>query len=161
RSPPDVCAGKRSFRAAMPSEASRASARTRTLASGSVESPCDAARRAGIMTFSSTVNSGGSESDWKTKPVGAQRALAASRPAAADREVAGVGAVHHAEQVEQGGLAGAGGAEDGDELAGRDLEVDAAQDGDAAVGLVDALREDGGLSHSGWPRPGRPSRRGR
>src|SRR5204862_6207057 len=66
--------------------------------------------------------------------------------AAAEADLAGlpaVGPVQAAEEVEQGGLAGAGGAQDRQRLALFDVERDAVQDGDIyaseAVSLVDIL----------------------
>ena len=59
---------------------------------------------------------------------------------AVEADAALVGPVEGAEQVQQRALAGAGGADDAEELAGADVQVDAAQDADdvgvAAIGLV-------------------------
>src|SRR5216683_2101093 len=63
-----------------------------------------------------------------------------------DRTGGGVGEA--AEDVEEGGFSGAGGADDGYELAGSDGEVDLAEGGDlefaGAIGLAEILGEDDG-----------------
>jgi hypothetical protein len=63
----------------------------------------------------------------------------------------GGGRVEARQQAQQRGLAGAGGAHDGDELAGVDLEIDAAQDIHAVAagidGLGDSLEGEYGLAH--------------
>ena len=55
--------------------------------------------------------------------------------------------------MEEGGFAGAGGADDGDELAGVDGEVDVAKGGDfefaGAVGLAEVLGDDDRIAWSG------------
>ncbi len=67
--------------------------------------------------------------------------------AAVDPEGAAVGAVEAAEEVQEGGLAGSGGAGDRDELAACDRQVDAAYgvDGGGALGPV-------GLDQAGCPQ---------
>jgi hypothetical protein len=69
---------------------------------------------------------------------------------AVDKYGAGGGAGKTAEDVEEGRFAGAGGADDGDELAGRDGEADVAEGGDfefaGAIGFAEVLGEnDGGM----------------
>jgi hypothetical protein len=67
---------------------------------------------------------------------------------AVDQDRAGGGASETAEDVEEGGLARAGGAYDGDELAGRDREADLAEGGDfefaGAIGFAEILGENDG-----------------
>ena len=67
---------------------------------------------------------------------------------AVDEDRAGGGVGEAAEDVEEGGFSGAGGADDGDELAGGDGEVDVAEGGDlefaGAVGLAEVPGEDDG-----------------
>jgi len=62
----------------------------------------------------------------------------------------GVGNVQQADEIHEGGLAGTGRPGDGDELAARDLQVDAAQDlhppAGHGVALADALQADHGLN---------------
>ena len=77
---------------------------------------------------------------------------------AVDEDGAGGGAGEAAEDVEERGFAGAGGADDGDELAGGDGEVDVAEGGDlefaGAVGLAEVLGEDDGRVTRLWIRRG-------
>jgi len=72
---------------------------------------------------------------------------------AADGDGAGGGGGEAAEDVEEGGFAGAGRADDGDELAGLDGEVDVAESGDlelaGAVGFAEVARDDDGLCEGG------------
>ena len=57
-----------------------------------------------------------------------------------EKEFTAPGVVEHGEDVEEGGFAGAGGAHDGDELAGVDGEVDAAEHpGFGVAGFVGAF----------------------
>ncbi len=91
---------------------------------------------------------------WKTKPMRARRILVRSASESVAKSVpsmvtrAGGGGGEAAEDVEEGGFAGAGGADDGDELAGFDGEADVAEGGDfkfaGAVGLAEVLGEDDG-----------------
>ena len=88
---------------------------------------------------------------WKTKPILARRirvrsaseSLAKSMPSIRPSR-GGVGEA--AENVEEGRFSGAGGADDGDELARSDGEVDVAEGGDlefaGAVGFAEVLGED-------------------
>ena len=62
-------------------------------------------------------------------------------------EGAGVGTVEGAEDLEEGGLAGAGGADDGDHLAPGYLERDVAQDLQGAIAFVEVE----GLDHISTP----------
>lgn len=80
--------------------------------------------------------------------------------ASADLDCAGGGAVEPGQEIEKGGLAGAGGAEEGDELALADFEGDVVDSGDRGVAEVvvagDVLGLDEGLvggdgHRSGWP----------
>src|SRR5216683_8355498 len=77
---------------------------------------------------------------------------------AVDQDRAGGGVGEAAEDVEEGGFSGARGADDGDELAGSDGEVDAAEGGDlefaGAVGLTEIPGEDDGLGGEVWSRGG-------
>ena len=69
---------------------------------------------------------------------------------AVEPHVAGVGGLEQVNAAQQGGLAGAGGADDGDDLARHDLEVHAAQDVVCAKGLLNALDANdrlGSVSH--------------
>ena len=72
---------------------------------------------------------------------------------AVDEDRAGGSAGKTAEDVEEGGLAGAGGADDGDELAGRDGEADLAECGDfefaGAIGFAEVLGENDGRGCGG------------
>ena len=67
---------------------------------------------------------------------------------AVDEDRAGGGVGEAAEDVEEGGLSGAGGADNGDELAGSDGEVDVAKGGNlefaGAVGLAQVAGDDDG-----------------
>ena len=73
---------------------------------------------------------------WKIKPILARRVRVRSASVeggevdAIDEDGAGGGPGEAAEDVEEGGFAGAGGADDSDELAGSDGEVDLAKGGD-------------------------------
>jgi hypothetical protein len=85
---------------------------------------------------------------------------------AADGDFAAVGAVEAAEEVEERALAGAGGAPEGDDLAGVDGEADLVEHGDAArvVALGDALRAGENLAvthNAGPPRAGCATRSAR
>ena len=64
------------------------------------------------------------------------------------RTVPALGPHQPADALEQGGLAGAVGAEQGDDLARGDVEVDAEEDLHRAVGHVDALAGRGGARRS-------------
>src|SRR5262249_36898090 len=87
---------------------------------------------------------------------------------AVQQDAAVVGVVEGAEQVQEGALAGAGGADDAEELAGPDGEVEAGEDGDLefvlAVGLVEVAGRQQGESrfHARTPFAGfaRGERRG-
>src|SRR5207302_10590761 len=72
---------------------------------------------------------------------------------AVDQDRAGGGVGEAAENVEQRGLSGAGGADDGDELAGGDGKVDAAQGGNLEVAGAIGLAEVAGEG-DGWLRDG-------
>jgi len=80
-----------------------------------------------------------------------------------DEDRAGGGSGKTAEDVEEGGLAGARGTDDGDELAGGDGEVDIAEGRDlqfaGTVGLAQVLREDDRGRGGVWIR--RRGQRGR
>src|SRR5690606_18733928 len=73
-----------------------------------------------------------------------------------EQVTAGGGLVQAAEQVHQGRLAGAGGAHDGDELAGMDIQGDVMQHGSrqlaVAVGAADAFEADQGSVHQNLGR---------
>ena len=71
-----------------------------------------------------------------------QRALAQRGVVAEHADLAGVRAAVALEDLEQGGLAGAVGAEQGEQLAAADVEVDAVERQDGAVGLAHARRAD-------------------
>ena len=62
---------------------------------------------------------------------------------AADPDLAGIGLVEAGDQPQQRGLAAAGGAEKGEELARLDGEVDVLEDVVGAVGQVDVFDVDG------------------
>src|SRR5690606_8753376 len=64
--------------------------------------------------------------------------------AAVDEHGSGVGLVLAEKHLEQGGLAGAVGAEDGDELAGVDLQVEVAYEGAASARDGHAVERDDG-----------------
>jgi hypothetical protein len=82
---------------------------------------------------------------------------------AVDQDGAGGGAGEAAKDVEKGGLAGAGGADDGDELTGRDGEANFVEGGDfefaGAVGFPEVLGENDGR-HYGRTLRGLLLRRG-
>ena len=69
---------------------------------------------------------------WNTIPMDSRRRLtltcSAAEVLAVEPHVAGVRGREQVNAAQQGGLAGAGGADDGDDLARHDLEVHAAQD---------------------------------
>ena len=88
---------------------------------------------AGIITFSSAVNSGSRWWNWNTKPISRLR-NSASRAGAHRRQVLAVEPdrargreVERAEHVQERRLADARGADDRDHLAGLELEVEPAQ----------------------------------
>src|SRR5450755_1843787 len=56
---------------------------------------------------------------------------------AVDADLASGRAVQAADQIEERGLAGAGGADDGNHLAARDLEIDRFERGDLALAVID------------------------
>ncbi len=64
---------------------------------------------------------------------------------AAEPDGAGVGRGDAAEAVEQGGLAAAGGAEEGDALAGGDGEIDVGEEGAWTEGFAEVLAAEHGL----------------
>ena len=67
---------------------------------------------------------------------------APGRVLAEDADLAGVGRAEALQDLDGGGLAGAVGPENGDDLAAVDLEVDAAHDLAVAVGLAQAADAD-------------------
>ena len=78
--------------------------------------------------------------------------------ASADVDGAGGGAVESGQEIEEGGLAGAGGAEEGDEFALADFEGDVVDGGDGGVaevivaGNILGLDEGSSRGHGyGWP----------
>ena len=87
----------------------------------------------GSSTFSSALVRASRLKPWKTKPIFWLRTRASSlRPSrgdvlAVEEVAAGGGAVQAAEQVHEGGLAGAGRAHHRHELPGLDAERDSAQ----------------------------------
>src|SRR5581483_3753347 len=85
------------------------------------------------------------------------RRLARDRPAV-DRYLAGAGRQDSRSHLEQGGLPGAVGSEQGDGLAGGHLEVDAEEDAGVAVAGRDALELERG-AHLTASRAGSASRR--
>jgi hypothetical protein len=89
------------------------------------------------------------ETNLGATQAGALRVGEAGEVLALNDERAGCGGGEAAEDVEEGGFAGAGGADDGDELAGVDGEVDVAQGFDlefaGAVGFAEMLSGDDGL----------------
>jgi hypothetical protein len=60
---------------------------------------------------------------------------------AVEEDAAGGGVIESGEEAEEGAFAAAGGAHDGDELAGRDVEIEAAEDIDPVGGGGDGLGE--------------------
>jgi hypothetical protein len=60
---------------------------------------------------------------------------------AVEEDAAGGGVIEAGEEAEEGAFAAAGGAHDGDELAGRDVEIEAAEDIDPVGGGGDGLGE--------------------
>jgi len=64
----------------------------------------------------------------------------------------GIGSVHAAEAVEERGLAGAGGTDEGQAFTGTEGEADAAEDGSGVVGLSDIAGDDDGVGAGGWLR---------
>ena len=120
------------------------------------------------MTFSSALKSRRRWKNWKTNPNSRLRSRACSQSgergqvAPSSKHLAGGGRVEQAEDVQQGALARAGGADDDEEFPAPHLEVDAAQDRErrAALGIllheVAGDEEAGGrLTHSAAPPPGR------
>ena len=109
--------------------------------------------------FSSAVSVGSRLNDWNTKPMCRRRSLVellvghVGDVVAADLHAAVGRAVEAGEQVHERRLAGARRAHDGGELAGGDLEGDAAQGVDGGLALAvatgDARRCDSGRR---WPR---------
>src|SRR5207253_2388120 len=72
-----------------------------------------------------------------------QRALSSGRVVAEDPDLAGVGGAVPLEDLDGGRLPGAVGPEEGKDLTLRHLEVDASDGLDVAVGLLQALDDDG------------------
>ena len=73
---------------------------------------------------------------------------------AIDFDGAGVGFFEGHQESEDGGLSRATGADDGDMLAGEDVEVESIEDGDVAEFLDDAAHSDDGswrIGHVGYP----------
>ena len=106
------------------------------------------ARRVGSTpstTFSATVNTGTSMKCWCTMPMPAWIASLASRKCdrlAVDEDFALVGPVEAAEDVHQGGFAGAVFAEQAEDFAGPDFQVDVGVGDDLAEALGDAAQLD-------------------
>ena len=67
---------------------------------------------------------------------------------AVDADLAGAGTIEPADQIEERGFAGAGGPDDGDHLAARDLEIDRFERGHLALAVVD-LGDTGEGNHPG------------
>ena len=139
--PPESCAGYLSAWVATPTRSSRA----RAFSSASFLS----ALRTLIwpsVTFSSTVLCAKRLKDWKTMPTSA-RSRASSLPScgqrlAVDRDRAGVDRLQAVDGAAQRGLAGPGGADDDDDLAAGDGQVDVLEHVQRAEVLVDALQDD-------------------
>lgn len=89
------------------------------------------------------------QADGATDVVGAGRHVEPR-----DRDHARVGPQQRRQDAHQGGLPGAVGAEEGDDLPPLDLEVDAAQHLEAAVGLLHAAQQDGRPGARPRDRPG-------
>ena len=64
---------------------------------------------------------------------------------AVELDGSGVGSVDAAKAVQERGLAGAGGADEGEAFTGTEGEADAAQDGPGVVGLADIAGDDDGV----------------
>lgn len=62
----------------------------------------------------------------------------------------GVRSVDATEAIEEGGLAGTGGTDEGEAFPGTEGEADAAQDGSAVVRLADIAGDDDGVGAGGW-----------
>ena len=109
------------------------------------------------------VSSGTSWPNWKTKPNSVRRSALRSASdmrgqlAAAVADRAGVRADDPGEAVQQRRLAGAGGAHDGDDLAGVDGELRAVQRGGRAVGLVQVVGGEQGSRGASCAAPPRAS----
>ena len=118
------------------------------------------------MTFSSAVMCGNRLKRWKTMPM--SRALAAhlavlqlvqlvavlavADQLAVDVQPPGVDLLQVVDAAQERRLAGAGGADEAEDLARLDLEVDALEDLEMAERLVDAFGADHRLRHQ-WPTP--------
>ena len=79
-----------------------------------------------MMTLSSTLSAGNGRTNWKVRPMPRRQMRSGAKPIdplARERDRALIGRQLAGDHVEQGGLAGAVGTDDGEQLAGRDAEA--------------------------------------
>ena len=108
-------------------------------------------RASGRSRCRATSNHGSRVGRWNTMPISSR---GARRPAAVDASGRRVGAIRPARQPQQGRLAAARGAQDGEELVPADIEAHAVERGDgravgAGEGVADRVQRDHRWRHDG------------